>query len=204
MRAESAPFGARTGSDSGVKGDRAQRRVRALREIHYIGVAFDFRTCGAHDPDATNPHRRRRQRLTPGAGRTIGAASRVHGRRRPPTPPPRGRSIADAPPDHRHHGRRPARHGRPRGGQAVARGRLQASDHHADRPRFRRRHGDRPGGGRQRLHRQAVPLRGAAGAHPRADAPARGERGGRVPDRPLHLPAGDQDCCSTPRAASCG
>ena len=53
-------------------------------------------------------------------------------------------AIAERAARHRHHGRRPARHGRARGGQALARGRLQAADHHADRPRFRRRHGDRP------------------------------------------------------------
>ena len=42
---------------------------------------------------------------------------------------------------------------------------------------------------RQRLCRQAVPLRGAAGAHPRAAAPARGERGRGLHHRALHVPA---------------
>ena len=51
------------------------------------------------------------------------------------------------------------------------------------------RHHPRPGIRRQRLRHQAVPLRGAAGAHPRAASPARGERGRGVHHRALHVPA---------------
>ena len=46
-----------------------------------------------------------------------------------------------------------------------------------------------PRGRRQRLRHQAVPLRRAAGAHPRAAAPARAERGRHLHRRPLHLQA---------------
>ena len=40
--------------------------------------------------------------------------------------------------------------------------------------------------GRERLRHQAVPFRGAAGAHPRAASPARGERGRGLHHRALH------------------
>ena len=100
-------------------------------------------------------------------GRTTGAARRICGlRRRGRRRPPRA-AAPDRPARPHHHGRRPARHGRARGGPPDARGRLQASDHHADRARFGRRHGDRPRHRGQRLRRQAVPFRRAAGAHAR-------------------------------------
>ena len=89
----------------------------------------------------------------------------------------------------RHHGCRPARHRRPRSRAHPAQERLQGADHHAHRPRHRFRHHPRPRIGRQRLRHQAVPLRRAAGAHPRAAAPARGERGRRLHHRPIHVPA---------------
>ena len=56
-------------------------------------------------------------------------------------------------------------------------------------PRHRFRHHPRPRIGRQRLRHQAVPLRRAAGAHPRPAAPARGERGRGLHDRPVHVSA---------------
>ena len=49
------------------------------------------------------------------------------------------------------------------------------------------------GGRRQRLCDQAVPLRGAPGAHPRASSPARAERGRDLLDRPLYFSSGGQN-----------
>ncbi len=61
---------------------------------------------------------------------------------------------------------------------------LQDADRHADRQRLRCRPDPRPRCWRQRLHHQAVQVRGAARPHPRAVAPARAERGRRLRHRP--------------------
>ena len=58
-----------------------------------------------------------------------------------------------------------------------------------------------PGIRRQRLRHQAVPLRRAAGAHPRAASPARGERGRGLHHRPLHVPAELEAAAESRRAA---
>ena len=50
-----------------------------------------------------------------------------------------------------------------------------------------------PGCRRQRLCDEAVPLRRAAGSHPRAAAPARAERGRGLLGRPLHVPTELED-----------
>ena len=93
----------------------------------------------------------------------------------------------------RDHGRRAARRRRARSRAHPAQERLQGADHHADRAQHRFRHHPRARIRRQRLRRQAVSLRRAARAHPRAAAPARGERGCRVHDRALYLPAELED-----------
>ena len=126
--------------------------------------------------------------LRDGAGRAACAARRIRGDRGRYRH--QGRAGGQGRPDRSgDHGCRPAGHRRPRGRAHPAQERLQGADHHADRPRHRFRH--HPGAGirRQRLRHQAVPLRRAAGAHPRAAAPARGERGRGLHHRPLHVPA---------------
>ena len=57
---------------------------------------------------------------------------------------------------------------------------------------------------RQRLHHQAVPLRRAAGAHPRPASPARGERGRGLHHRALHVPAELEAADQSRRAARSG
>ena len=68
-------------------------------------------------------------------------------------------------------------------------GRIPQSDHHAD---GQGSESDTVIGlevGRQRLRDEALQVRGAAGAHPGASAPIRGERGRGLPDRSLYVPA---------------
>ncbi len=75
---------------------------------------------------------------------------------------------------------RTARQGRPRGAARAARRRPSAAGDHPHRPRRHERPDRRPRGRRRRLHRQAVPVRGAAsrGCEP-ACGSARGPSEGR-------------------------
>ena len=112
-----------------------------------------------------------------------------------------GQGRADRPRDH---GCRAARRRRARSRAHPAQERLQGADHHADRAQHRFRHHPRARIRRQRLRRQAVSVCGAARAHPRAAAPARGERGRRVHHRALHLPAELEDPAQSRRATRSG
>ena len=151
-----------------------------------------------------NPDRRRRRR--PARARSP-SSSRCTRSSRPIAVETGAKGVAgrQGRPDRpRDHGCRPARHRRPRGGAHAAQERLQGAGHHADRPRHRFRHHPRARIRRQRLRHQAVPLRGAAGAHPRAAAPARGERGRGLHHRPVHVPAGVETAAQSRRATRCG
>ena len=157
---------------------------------------------GSHVQQADHPDRRRRHRAARGAGRATGAARGIRGHRRRQRHQggAGGQKRPDRPGDH---GRRPARRRRARGRAHPAQERLQGADHHADRPRYRQRHHPRPRVRRQRLRRQAVPLRRAAGAHPRPASPARGERGCGLHHRALYLPAVVQGAAHAQGHARC-